>query len=176
MDCSTPGFRVLHHLSHSFLKLMSTACIHHIYSVHWWTFRLLPFLGYYKECCYCCTNMGVGESLQDLAFNSFGNIPQSGTARPYGTSKTQQDPMVLAPLSHVLCLPLSVENFSWRISLIRETRNAETKENSQRRKIIIMESLSTVKDSSFLLKDYRWYPEPYRVSCLIDTEIPGERS
>ena len=82
----------------------------------------------------------------------------------------------LPPLSHVLCLPLSVENFSWRISLIRETRNAETKENSQRRKIIIMESLSTVKDSSFLLKDYRWYPEPYRVSCLIDTEIPGERS
>ena len=115
MDCSTPGFRVLHHLSHSFLKLMSTACIHHIYSVHWWTFRLLPFLGYYKECCYCCTNMGVGESLQDLAFNSFGNIPQSGTARPYGNSKTQQNPMVLAPavprpLPAFVCGKLQLKN------------------------------------------------------------------
>ena len=34
---------------------------------------------------------------------------------------------------HVLCLPLSVENFSQRISLIREMKNTETKENSQRR-------------------------------------------
>ena len=42
-------------------------------------------------------NMGVDVSLQDLAFNSFGNIPQSGTARPHGNSKTQQDPTVLAP-------------------------------------------------------------------------------
>ena len=41
--------------------------------------------------------------------------------------------MVLATAPHrVLCL-VFVENFSQRISLIREVRNAETKENSQRR-------------------------------------------
>ena len=41
--------------------------------------------------------------------------------------------MVLAPpIMSSACL-LSVENFSQRISLIREMRNAETKENSQRR-------------------------------------------
>ena len=40
--------------------------------------------------------------------------------------------MVL-PLHHDLCLPLSMENFSQRISLIREARNGETKEGCQRR-------------------------------------------
>ena len=39
--------------------------------------------------------------------------------------------MILAP-RHFLC-PLFVESFSQRISLIREVRNAETEENSQRR-------------------------------------------
>ena len=43
----------------------------------------------------------------------------------------EQDPLGLAP-HRVLCL-VFVENFSQRISLIREVRNAETKENSQRR-------------------------------------------
>ena len=48
----------------------------------------------------------------------------------------EQDHMVLAPLPPApimfsACL-LPVENFSQRISLIREVRNAETKENSLR--------------------------------------------
>ena len=48
----------------------------------------------------------------------------------------QQDSMVLAPpprptMSSACLLP--VENFSQGISLIREVRNTETKENSQRR-------------------------------------------
>ena len=45
--------------------------------------------------------------------------------------ETEQDPMVLPHMSSD-CL-LSVENFGQRISLIREMRNANTKENSQRR-------------------------------------------
>ena len=46
----------------------------------------------------------------------------------------EQDPIVLAPPHPTVsaCL-FSVENFSQRISLIREIRNAETKENSQKR-------------------------------------------
>ena len=50
-------------------------------------------------------------------------------------SETEQDPTVLAPPPATMfsaCL-LSVENFSQRISLVREVRNVETKENSQRR-------------------------------------------
>ena len=52
----------------------------------------------------------------------------------YKDTEMEQDPIVLAP-SHPTfsaCL-FSVENFSQRISLIREIRNAETKENSQKR-------------------------------------------
>ena len=51
----------------------------------------------------------------------------------YMVDLKQQDPMVLAshPTSSV-CF-LSIENFSQRINLIREMRNTETKENSQRR-------------------------------------------
>ena len=41
--------------------------------------------------------------------------------------ETELDPVVLT--LHVLCLPLSMENFSQKTSLIREMRNAETKEN-----------------------------------------------
>ena len=45
--------------------------------------------------------------------------------------------MILAPPHptaphYVLGLPLPVETFSQRISLIREVRNTETKENSQK--------------------------------------------
>ena len=36
--------------------------------------------------------------------------------------------------------------------------------------IIIMYSLSIVKDLEFLLKGYRYYSEPYPVNCLIETE------
>ena len=48
--------------------------------------------------------------------------------------KTETDPMVptCPPPTSSACL-LSVESFSQRVSLIREVRNAETKENSQRR-------------------------------------------
>ena len=46
-------------------------------------------------------------------------------------SETERDLVVLPPMSSAGLL--SVENFSQRISLIREMRNAETKENSQRR-------------------------------------------
>ena len=50
--------------------------------------------------------------------------------------ETEQDPMVFNPSLHhrmsSACL-LSVELFGQRISLIREMRNTETKENSQRR-------------------------------------------
>ena len=43
-------------------------------------------------------------------------------------NETDQDHMVLATMFSACFLP--VENFSQRISLIREVRNAETKENS----------------------------------------------
>ena len=50
---------------------------------------------------------------------------------------SEQDPVVLLTTTmHSVCL-LSMENFSLRISLIREVRNVETKENSQRRLIIM---------------------------------------
>lgn len=58
--------------------------------------------------------------------------------------ETEQDPMVLAP-SHVLCLPFALENFSQRISLSREGRNGETKENSQKRLNNNNAALSTVE-------------------------------
>ena len=49
--------------------------------------------------------------------------------------ETEQDSMILArpPHSTSSAYILPVENFSQRISLIREVRNAETKENSLRR-------------------------------------------
>ena len=47
--------------------------------------------------------------------------------------ETEQDSMILAlPTMSFACL-LPLENFSQRISLIREVRNVKTKENSQRR-------------------------------------------
>ena len=51
---------------------------------------------------------------------------------PQSSSETEQDPIVLAPTVSSACL-LSMESFSQRISLIREVRNVEAKENSQRR-------------------------------------------
>ena len=48
------------------------------------------------------------------------------------STETEQDRVVLAPSMSPACL-LPVENFSQRISLIREVRNAKTKENSQKR-------------------------------------------
>ena len=48
--------------------------------------------------------------------------------------ETEQDPMVLTHLPpHVLCLPFVCGKLSQSISLIREVRNVETKENSQMR-------------------------------------------
>ena len=47
--------------------------------------------------------------------------------------ETKQDRMVLAPTTMFSACLLPAENFSQRVSLIREVRNAETKENSLRR-------------------------------------------
>ena len=47
--------------------------------------------------------------------------------------ETKQDRMVLAPTTMFSACLLPAENFSQRVSLIREMRNAETKESSQRR-------------------------------------------
>ena len=49
------------------------------------------------------------------------------------SSEPEQEPMVLAPPTTSSACLLSVDNFSQRISLIREVRNVETKENSQKR-------------------------------------------
>ena len=82
--------------------------------------------------------------MHDLQFPDQGSSPypqwkqslNHGTSREVPVKWSRTIYMVLAP--HPLppmssaCL-LSVENFSQRISLIREVRNAETKENSLRR-------------------------------------------
>ena len=47
--------------------------------------------------------------------------------------ETEQDPVVLPAPHHVLRLPFVCGSFSQKVSLIRKVRNAETKENSQRR-------------------------------------------
>ena len=63
--------------------------------------------------------------------------------------ETEQDPMVFNPSLHhrmsSACL-LSVELFGQRISLIREMRNEETKRTVKGDRIIIIYSLSIVKD------------------------------
>ena len=46
---------------------------------------------------------------------------------------SEQDPMVLVSRSPCPLSAFCLENFSLRISLIREVRNVETGENSQRR-------------------------------------------
>ena len=70
------------------------------------------------------------------------------------------------------CL-LSVESFSQRISLIREIRNAETKENSQRslnsNDVVIKPSQGPL----VLSQGYREYPEPHPMSYLTGTKTSG---
>ena len=60
------------------------------------------------------------------------------TCHRAGGNETEQDHMILAPppprprtMSSACLLP--VENFNQRVSLIKEVRNTETKENSLRR-------------------------------------------
>ena len=48
------------------------------------------------------------------------------------SSEPEQEPMVPCTLTTSSACLVSVENFSQRVSLIREVRNVETKENSQR--------------------------------------------
>ena len=50
--------------------------------IHWWKFRLLPFLGY---CEWCCNGHGVQVSFQHHDFSTFGWIPRSGIARPHSS-------------------------------------------------------------------------------------------
>ena len=69
---------------------------------------------------------------------------------------------------------LSVENFSQRISLIREVRNVETKENSQRRLNNNDIAIWLSQGPLVFFKGFRSYSEPYRVSCLMDTETRVE--
>ena len=59
-------------------------------------------------------------------------------------SETEQDSVVLAMSSACLLL---VENFSQKISLIREVKNDEIKENSPRRLSSVQFSHSVVSDS-----------------------------
>ena len=66
-------------------------------------------------------------ALADGSFTTSAN--QSRTI----LSLSPQPPRPLPPCSMSCACLLPVENFSQRISLIREVRNAETKENSQRR-------------------------------------------
>ena len=64
----------------------------------------------------------------------FLRVPSSWACAKTCPIATEQDTMVLAPppTTSFACL-LPMENFSPRISFIKEVRNAETKENSQRR-------------------------------------------
>ena len=50
-------------------------------SLHWWTFTLLPCLGYYKQCC-----MNIGMHVSFLITVFFGQMPRSGIAESYGSS------------------------------------------------------------------------------------------
>ena len=52
------------------------------------------------------------------------------------------------PPHHVFCLPFACVKLWSKNSLIGEVRNAEIKENSQRRQKIMMQSLSAVSDFS----------------------------
>ena len=64
------------------------------------------------------------EYWSGLPFPLSGNLPYPGI-------ETEQDFLVLSSMSSAW--PLSVENFSQRISLIREDRHVETKADSPRR-------------------------------------------
>ena len=177
MDCSTPGFPVLHYLSP---RVCLSWCPLHVYTTftqftdgRLGCFHFLAIRNSAAIAVWTWVWMYLFKISLSILSETYPKVGLLDHMVIQKHSKTLWS-LPLCPMSFA-CL-LSMENFSWRISLIRETRNTETKENSQRRKIKIMWSLSIVKDSLFLLKDYRWYPEPYCVSCLIDTEIPGERS
>ena len=89
--------------------------------------------------------MGAG----DLEFIDTHSLLHDGMRK----LEMEQDPKSLpSPIISSACL-LSVENFSQRISLIRDTRNEETKENSKGDQII-MWSLSRVKGLYFFLEGY----------------------
>ena len=56
----------------------------HFYpSIHQWTLRLFPCLGY---CTWCSMNMGTQVSLQHSVFISSAHIPSSRIARSYNSS------------------------------------------------------------------------------------------
>ena len=60
------------------------------------------FLAIMNSAAIAAMNMGMDVALQDPAFSSSGNIPQSGTARPHGNSETEQD-SVCGPCPSVPC-------------------------------------------------------------------------
>ena len=84
-----------------------------------------------------------------------------------GEIETEQDHMVLAPIMFSAWL-LPVENFSQWISLIREVRNAETKENSQRR----LNNNSVVIKHAKLLQSCLILCDPINGSPL-GSSVPG---
>ena len=66
--------------------------------------------------------------------------------------------MILAHIpspNHAFCPPFACGNFSQRINLIREVRNAETNENSLRRLNNNRKLLSIVKDLYFLWTSFQ---------------------
>ena len=70
-------------LSSAWLIFLFLYIPHVLYpSIHWRTFRLLPFLGY---CEWCCNGHGVQVSFQYHDFSTFGWIPRSGITRPHGS-------------------------------------------------------------------------------------------
>ena len=76
------------------------------------------------------------------------------------------------PPHRIFCLPFAVEHFSQRISLIREGRNAETKENDQRRlnnNVVIQHRQGPLVSSQELWTLFR----AISVSCLIDSKAAG---
>ena len=76
------------------------------------------------------------------------------------------------PPHRIFCLSLAVEHFSQRISLIREGRNAETKEINQRRlnnNVVIQHRQGPLVSSQELWTICR----AISVSCLIDSKAAG---
>ena len=72
--------------------------------------------------------------LQSMGMQSIGCDEATELAHGQLTSfEIKQDCMVLAPTTMFFPCLLPVENFSQKISLIREVKNAETKENSLQR-------------------------------------------
>ena len=59
--------------------------------------------------------------------------------------------------------------------MLKQTKNAETKENSQRRPNNNNLAIKQSQGLQFLLKSNKEYSEPYPLSCLVDTETPATR-